>query len=252
MYVQALPTLSFGQAIKTCFSKYCTFSGRARRSEYWLFNIFVQIITSIIIIPLTFIFIAICAPTTYYDYNTHSYRTKQTELGAGFFIILILTILIFLILSIPVISASVRRLHDTGKSGCYLLLCFIPFGSLVLLIFFIEDSQQTMNEYGPSPKYIAIQSDPLMNNSMVISVAGVPNVNPNPVFVQGYVPNTYPYPVQQYVQYPNVQYAPQNVQYPPQNVPVPSQQNLYQGNAQEVQGAAPNTQEQLATPMVVP
>ena len=230
MYVQALPTLSFGQAIKTCFSKYCTFSGRARRSEYWLFNIFVQIITSIIIIPLTFIFIAICAPTTYYDYNTHSYRTKQTELGAGFFIILILTILIFLILSIPVISASVRRLHDTGKSGCYLLLCFIPFGSLVLLIFFIEDSQQTMNEYGPSPKYIAIQSDPLMNNSMAIPVAGIPQVNPYP----------YPLPVQQFVQYP------------PQNVPVPSQQNLYQGNAQEVQGAAPNTQEQLATPMVVP
>ena len=247
MFVQALPTLSFGQAIKTCFTKFCTFSGRARRSEYWLFNIFIQIITSIIIIPLIFIFIAICTPTTYYDYNTHSYRQKQTTLGAGFFIVLIITLFIFLVLSIPILSASVRRLHDTGKSGCYLLLGFIPFGSIALLIFFIEDSQQTTNEYGPSPKYIAIQGDPLMNNSMAIPVAGIPNVNPNPVIVQGYVPNPYPYPVQQYVQY-----VPQNVQYPPQNVPVPSQQNLYQGNAQEVQGAAPNTQEQLATPMVVP
>lgn len=248
MYVQALPTLSFGQAIKTCFTKYCTFSGRARRSEYWLFNIFIQIITYVIMIPLIFIFIAICTPTTYYDHSSHSYRTKQTTLGAGFFIVLIILVFIFIVLSIPVLSASVRRLHDTGKSGCYLLLCLVPFGSLVLLIFFIEDSQQTANEYGPSPKYIAIQSDPLMNNSMVIPVAGIPNVNPNPVFVQGYVqPNPYPYPVQQYVQY-----QPQNVQVPPQNVPIPSQQNLYQGNAQDVQEAAPNTLGQSATPMVVP
>ena len=108
--------------------------------------------------------------------------------------------------------------HDTGRSGCYLLLGFIPFGSIVLLIFFIEDSQQTTNQYGPSPKYVIIQGDPLMNNSMAISVAGIPNVNPNPAFVQGYVqPNPYPYPVQQYVQYP------------PQNIPIPQQQNLYEG-----------------------
>ena len=141
-----------------------------------------------------------------------------------------ITLFITFILSLPVLSAGVRRLHDTGKSGVYSLLYLVPFGNIVLLIFFIEDSQQTTNEYGPSPKYIVIQNSPLMNNSMAIPVAGIPQVNPYP----------YPLPVQQFVQYP------------PQNVPVPSQQNLYQGNAQEVHEAAPNTQEQLATPMVVP
>ena len=242
MYFQALPTISFGEAIKTCFNKFFTFSGRARRSEYWLFNIFIQIITSIIIILFIIILAAAYTPSRYYyDNYSNSYKAEEADFGPGLIVLLIIIVLMLIALSIPVISASVRRLHDTGRSGCYLLLGFIPFGSIVLLIFFIEDSQQTTNQYGPSPKYVVIQGDPLMNNSMAISVAGIPNVNPNPAFVQGYVqPNPYPYPVQQYVQYP------------PQNIPIPQQQNLYEGNPQDVQEAAPNNQEQLATPMVVP
>ena len=242
MYVQALPTISFGEAIKTCFKKFCTFSGRARRSEYWLFNIFIQIITSVVITVFIFIFAAAFIPTSqYYDYNSKNYKTKEASFNLGLIVLLVVIVFILIVLSIPVISASVRRLHDTGRSGCYLLLGFIPFGSIILLIFFIEDSHQATNQYGPSPKYVVIQGDPLMNNSMAISVAGIPNVNPNPAFVQGYVqPNPYPYPVQQYVQYP------------PQNIPIPQQQNLYEGNPQDVQEAAPNNQEQLATPMVVP
>ena len=47
MYVQSLPTIGFGEAIKTCFKKYCTFSGRARRSEFWYFNLFLGIIMTI-------------------------------------------------------------------------------------------------------------------------------------------------------------------------------------------------------------
>ena len=49
---------------------------------------------------------------------------------------------------------SVRRLHDTGKSGWFILLGLIPFvGGIILLIFFCMDSQPETNEYGPSPKY---------------------------------------------------------------------------------------------------
>ena len=238
MYVQALPTLSFGEAIRTCFSKYCTFSGRARRSEFWLFYIFVQIIITIIIVLFFFLFFFIAVQNIsqlerktdkYNDKYNYDYSKNNYSFGPGFFVLFMITLFITFILSIPVLSAGVRRLHDTGKSGWYSLLYLVPFGNIVLLIFFIEDSQQMTNEYGPSPKYVVIQNAPLMNNSMAIPVAGIPQVNP------------YPYPL--LVQF---------VQYPPQNVPVPSQQNLYQGNAQEVHEAAPNTQEQLATPMVVP
>ena len=239
MYVQTLPTLSFGEAIRTCFSKYCTFSGRARRSEFWLFYIFIQIIITIIIVLSFFIFFFIAVQNIsqydnktnkYNDKYNYNYQNKNMSFGPGFFALFMIILFISFILSIPLISAGVRRLHDTGKSGCYSLLYLVPFGNLVLLIFFIEDSQQMTNEYGPSPKYVVIQNAPLMNNSMAIPVAGIPQGNPYP----------YPFPVQQFVQYP------------PQNAPIPSQQNLYQGNAQEVQEAAPNNQQQLAIPMVVP
>ena len=248
MFVQALPALSFGEAIKNCFTKYCTFSGRSRRSEFWLFYIFVQIIMAIITLLFFFIFFFIIAQNikefndkTNIDIYNSDYQRRNISLGPGFFVLLMIALFITFILTIPVISASVRRLHDTGRSGCYLLLCLVPFGSIILLIFFIEDSQQKTNQYGSSPKYVIIQGDPLMDLSMSISVSGIPNVNPNFVFAQRYVqPNPYPYPVQQYVQYP------------PQNIQIPQQQNLYQGNVQYVQEVAPNNQEQLATPMAVP
>ena len=133
----------------------------------------------------------------------------------------------------PLISAGVRRLHDTGRSGCYYLLSFIPFGNIILLVFFVEDSEQNENEYGPSPKYIQIQNDPLMNNSQIIPVNGMPA--PNSQISQVY-PQAYPY--QQYPQYP------QNPQYPQ----APIQNNLYQGPIQ----ANPSNQEAIATPMVSP
>ena len=58
------------------------------------------------------------------------------------------------ILLIPLISAGVRRLHDTGKSGWYILLFFIPFVDFVLLYFYSQDSDKLPNRYGLSPKYI--------------------------------------------------------------------------------------------------
>ena len=71
-------------------------------------------------------------------------------------------------------SLSVRRLHDTGKSGCYLFLIFVPFGILILIALFAQDLDRKTNEYGPSPKYVRIHAAPLLKNSQVISVEGTP------------------------------------------------------------------------------
>ena len=55
---------------------------------------------------------------------------------------------------IPEIAVAVRRLHDTGRSGFYILFSFIPFiGGIILIIFLVDDSQPFPNIYGPSPKY---------------------------------------------------------------------------------------------------
>lgn len=59
-----------------------------------------------------------------------------------------------LIVFLPSLAVSVRRLHDTGHSGWYYLLTFIPIlGALFLLYFFVSDSAPEENRYGKSPKY---------------------------------------------------------------------------------------------------
>ena len=105
---------SFGDAIKACFSKYATFSGRANRSEYWYFYLLSFIVGLIPFIGYV----------------------------AG------------LALIIPSLAVAVRRLHDIGKSGWNLLLCLIPLvGAIILIIWYCQPSQEGDNEYGPNPNY---------------------------------------------------------------------------------------------------
>ena len=126
------PTLNFLEAIKVCFSKYATFSGRARRSEFWWFYLLGVI--------LNMVFSRLLALAATAD--------------AIFYIsCAIILCVIGLILFIPMLAAWVRRLHDVGKSGHLLwliLLCGI--GGLVPLIMCISDGQPGENQYGPNPK----------------------------------------------------------------------------------------------------
>ena len=103
--------VSFGEAISRAFSNYANFNGRASRSEYWWF--------------VLFNFILGCIPVV--------------NLIAG------------LALLIPSLALGARRLHDTGRSGWWLLLGLIPFGALVLIVFFCQESHPMVNEYGPVP-----------------------------------------------------------------------------------------------------
>ena len=110
--------------------KYAVFSGRARRKEYWffvLFNIIVSIILAVI------------------DGVT---GTLDSESGMG-----LLGLIYTLAILMPALAVSVRRLHDTGRSGWWLLILLIPLiGTIVILIFMVQDSKPEENQYGPSPK----------------------------------------------------------------------------------------------------
>ena len=108
--------MNFFAAIKRCFGHYATFSGRARRSEYWNWVLFCVIIGVLI----------------------------------GW--IPIIGMLVMLALVIPSFAVGVRRLHDTGKSGWWILLSLLPLVNLVLLYSFIIDSTPGENEYGSNPK----------------------------------------------------------------------------------------------------
>jgi len=109
---------------------YVKFDGRARRREYWLFFLFNFLIT----IGISII-----------DMLTGSY---DPDLGLG-----TLGTIYGLLVLLPGIALAVRRLHDTGRSGWWLLLILIPFiGALILLIFFVLDSNEEGAKYGPPRK----------------------------------------------------------------------------------------------------
>lgn len=116
------------------WKKYAVFAGRARRKEYWhfwLFNILITLVLAIITTVMGFV-------------------SRGTSLGL---IGSCLLCLYGLAVLIPGLAVSVRRLHDTGKSGWWLLIGLVPFvGGIVLLVFMVLDSQRDANQYGLNPK----------------------------------------------------------------------------------------------------
>ena len=110
--------------------KYAVFQGRARRSEYWYFVLFN------IIIGFVLGFMDVLMGT--YDF----------EVGMG-----LLGGLYSLVVLLPGIGVSVRRLHDIGRTGWWLLILFVPIvGAIVLIVFAIQDSESAVNKFGPNPK----------------------------------------------------------------------------------------------------
>ena len=108
--------------------KYAVFEGRARRKEYWMFTLVSTLITFGLVL-------------------------LDSALGneqMGY-----LTIIYVLVVFLPSLAVSVRRLHDTGRTGWWLLIGIIPLiGPLVLLVFNVQDSQDGTNAYGPNPKAV--------------------------------------------------------------------------------------------------
>ncbi|MFC4666571.1 DUF805 domain-containing protein [Falsiporphyromonas endometrii] len=106
--------------------QYADFSGRARRTEYWMFTLVNLIIT----IALLLLF-----------YFTES------------LLFLGVVVLYSLAMIIPGIAVCVRRLHDTGKSGLYFFVSFIPLiGNIWIFVLMLLDSNVGDNDYGPNPK----------------------------------------------------------------------------------------------------
>jgi uncharacterized membrane protein YhaH (DUF805 family) len=109
--------------------KYAVFSGRAQRQEYWMF-----VLLNIIIVLVLGVIEGIL------DSDSGGSRG-------------VLGTLYGLAVLIPGLAVSVRRIHDTGQSGWWLLIVLIPvIGAIILLIFMVQSSRPTRNQYGPSPR----------------------------------------------------------------------------------------------------
>lgn len=112
--------------------KYTDFSGRAQRAEYWYFILFYLLI----LIGLTIV-----------DSISGSYDT-ETGMGA-------LGAIFTLAMLIPSIAVGVRRLHDTDRTGWWLLIGLVPLvGAIVLLIFTVQNGTPDANRFGPDPKVL--------------------------------------------------------------------------------------------------
>jgi uncharacterized membrane protein YhaH (DUF805 family) len=122
----ALPNPLISYWKRVVLENYANFSGRARRAEFWwyfLANVIISIVLNII----------------------------DLAIGAQ-----VLTLIYSLAVLIPGLAVGVRRLHDTGKTGWWLLIGLIPIvGIIVLIVFWATDGTPGVNQYGVSEKYAA-------------------------------------------------------------------------------------------------
>jgi uncharacterized membrane protein YhaH (DUF805 family) len=123
--------MGFQEAVKKCFSNYTTLYGRAPRSEFWWFMLFILI--------GNFVFGIV-------DSVTFGPGLEGGEPVS------LLSALFSLAVFLPSIAVGVRRLHDLDKSGWWYLLILIPvLGTLVLIFFFVQEGTHGTNRFGPNP-----------------------------------------------------------------------------------------------------
>lgn len=112
--------------------KYAVFSGRARRMEYWMFFLVSAIISAILLVTDEFM----------------GWKLEMDGDDLGF-----LSTLYHIAIIIPYLAVIIRRLHDTDRSGWWVLIALIPLvGAIVLLVFMILKGNEGDNRFGPDPK----------------------------------------------------------------------------------------------------
>lgn len=113
--------------------KYMVFEGRARRKEYWMFCLF-NLIASCALATVDLVM-----------------GTFNRTVGIGVF-----SALYSLAVLLPSIGVSIRRLHDTDRSGWWLLIALVPcLGAIVLIVYLVQGGTAGQNRFGPDPKAAA-------------------------------------------------------------------------------------------------
>ena len=134
--------MSMMDAVRHVFRNYAAFTGRARRSEYWYFVLF-NILISMAAAALSIILAVTAAASS----------------SGGEFAFVLSSIISSLMgiyglaCIIPALALCCRRLHDIGKPGSYLLFALLPIaGSILMLVWFLQEGDPVANRYGPNPK----------------------------------------------------------------------------------------------------
>ncbi|MFC8732219.1 DUF805 domain-containing protein [Luteimicrobium sp. NPDC057192] len=124
--------MSLPESVRSVLTNYANFTGRARRSEYWWFTLAAFVVYVVL-----------------------------GSLGRASSIFTVLYLLVALALLVPSLAVGVRRLHDTDKSGWFILLALVPLvGGIVLLVFYATAGTDGPNRFGPSPKAAPVGAAP--------------------------------------------------------------------------------------------
>ena len=115
--------MNFATSISTCMSKYATFSGRASRSEYWWFYLFVLLM------------------------SWGATIVGSSMFGVGDPMKDIFSLIVNLVFLLPTLSSACRRLHDTGRSGWWMLISFTIIGLIPLVIWFASNTKPAGDKY---------------------------------------------------------------------------------------------------------
>jgi uncharacterized membrane protein YhaH (DUF805 family) len=122
---------------KASLRKYADFSGRASRREFWTFTLINLLIIVVIMIPAQMM----------------GAGSATTSASPGAIALFVLLGLFDLAILIPTLAVSVRRLHDSGRSGWWWFIQLVPaIGGIWFLILLVLDSQPAANQWGPNPK----------------------------------------------------------------------------------------------------
>jgi len=136
--------MGFAEAVKSCMtSRYVAFKGRASRSEYWWFSLFTMLI-----------YVSACVPLVVIAANQKAAGQRPAD-SMAFVLFALLLGLSFLVLLLPAISVSVRRLHDLDWRGWWYLILLVPYlgtlAALVMVIGFCFRGTAGANRFGEDP-----------------------------------------------------------------------------------------------------
>ncbi|MHA6289561.1 DUF805 domain-containing protein [Maricaulis sp. CAU 1757] len=135
--------MSFTEAIASGFRNWHDFESRASRSEYWWWHLFSNglVLFGVAIGIAIFAFWAGAQAGATPGNPKEALPTAANILLAG-------TVLLFFI---PNLSMTIRRLHDSNRTGWWYLIKFVPFGDLVLIVFMLLEGEDGENRFGPDP-----------------------------------------------------------------------------------------------------
>ena len=107
-----------------------SFKGRARRKEYWMFVLFTVLVTALLM----------------FADERLDFFSENNDPD-------ILTLIFLLMIVIQALAVSVRRMHDTGRTGWWLLIQFVPYiGTVIWFVLSVLNGKEGENRYGPDPK----------------------------------------------------------------------------------------------------